>query len=286
MDTGLLALDLADEVRVARSEEPGVQLELSGSHISDDIPRDGRNLAARAAEVVLAHAVERGAVESNAGVRVHVVKNVPSGAGLGGGSADASAALVGTARALEVELAPGDSRSWLSALGSDCVFFVDAARTGFARCFDRGNRVVPLPLLDHTWSVALVAPRIHCRTADVYAALERSLSGGPESSSVREKLLSRPEVDVRDGLRNCLEAAALEAFPALLPWRNLLDENSARHYCLSGSGSTFFGLFRDVRDARVSLERVVRAATESGLDLRGHWLARPAGAGAVVVPGD
>jgi 4-diphosphocytidyl-2-C-methyl-D-erythritol kinase len=284
VDTGLLALDLADEVRVVRSEAPGVRVELSGPQLTDDVPADGTNLAARAAASVLERAVELGRVAPETGLRVHVEKNVPSGAGLGGGSADAAAALLATARLLEVEVEAERSREWLAALGSDCVFFLDAAETGLARCLGRGERVLPLACPDRGWTLALLSPDVACPTARVYAALGRSLSGAPVSSSVRETLLSRPEIEARNGIGNDLEGPALDAVPALRTWRGLLDENGARHYRLSGSGSTFFGLFRESREARGSLERLVRAAAECGFRPRGHWLAHPSGAGARLVP--
>lgn len=280
LDTGLLALELADRVRVAASERPGVALELAGDQLTQDVPADGRNLAARAAARVLDHARELGRPET--GLALAIEKNVPSGAGLGGGSSDAAAALLGAARVLRLDPGTERIRTWLAELGSDCAFFHDAAATGFARCIGRGERVQPLALPDRAWFAALVAPRVHCPTAEVYRALSSPLSGAPVSPSVRETLLSRTEREARLGLSNHLEAAALEAFPALVPWRHLLDASGAKHFLLSGSGSTFFGLYRDERDAREVLARVERAAADRRLPLRGLFLTRPRGRGATL----
>lgn len=290
VDTGILALDLADRLTVEVGDGPGVALELSGPMLSDDVPRDRSNLAVRAAELVLADARSAGQVERGTGLCLALEKRVPSRAGLGGGSSDAAAAMLGAAHALGFRLDPGLARTRLAALGSDCAFFLDAGATGFARCTGRGEHVVPLAVNDRAWTVALLAPDVACPTGAVYAALEssggRPLSARAQCSSVRESLLSRTEAEVRAGISNRLEAAALEAVPALRPWRDLLDENGAPHFTLSGSGSTFFGLFRDEAEARACLEELVRAARARRLAIRGTWSAHPSGTGAALAPAD
>lgn len=278
LDTGMVALDLFDEVVVWRTRTPGITLELLGPAVTSDVPADASNLAARAAARVLEHS------GCDGGLALRLTKRIPSGAGLGGGSSDAAAALIGAAASLAVDLPVAHARSWLAELGSDCVFFFDAAATGFAQCQGRGELVRPRKITDPDWTFALVAPAVHVPTRDVYAALERCLSASPGWSSVREELFSCPEDELRLGLRNRLEAAALDAVRALRPWRQLLDETDARHFVLSGSGSTFFGIYRDEGEARRRLRAVVDAAGKRGLELRGHWLARPAGAGARRAP--
>src|SRR4030095_2897871 len=88
VDTLLLALDLADELELVRTSAAGVRVELAGPFASADIPADGSNLAARAAQQVLDLAGGQG------GIALRLTKNIPSGSGLGGGSADAAAAWI------------------------------------------------------------------------------------------------------------------------------------------------------------------------------------------------
>ena len=282
LDTGMLALDLFDELEVRETASGRVELEVGGPAATPDIPSGATNLAVRAAELQLRHAVTTGAASAESGLAIRLVKNVPSGAGLGGGSSDAAAALVGAAAALGVEVDHDLARGWLASLGSDCVFFLDAAVTGFARCIGRGELVEAREIGDESWTFALFAPDLPVPTKAVYGALGTALSEGGAMPSVRESLLSCPESELRLGLRNHLEAAALEAVPALRPWRQLLDANNASHFLLSGSGSTFFGVYSDGTEARRALDDLVGAAKALDLAVRGHWLLRPAGRGAVV----
>ena len=284
LETLMVALDLADELELALCSNPGVHLELSGEFASDDIPSDERNLAVRASALVLADALERGLVPESTGINLRLVKKIPSQAGLGGGSSDAAAACLGTAILLGKGWQGEQLRAWLTGLGSDCVFFHDAAMTGFARCKGRGELVHSLEPIDPSWCFALLAPELRVPTGEVFGALTRVLSERAVLPSVPERLFFCPEAGARLGLFNRLEAAALSAIPALGAWRNLLDQNGAQHYLLSGSGSTYFGLYRNQEEARASLQGLVRAARQSDLEVRGTWVAKPLGGGTSQLP--
>ncbi len=280
LDTTMVALDLADELRLERSEEPGVQLSLSGPMASPDIPRDSSNLAVRAAEMVLDEAIRSRQSDGARGIRIELEKKIPSQAGLGGGSSDAAAACLGALQLLGEPWQAQQVRELLAGLGSDCVFFHDAATTGFARCKGRGELVETLDPIEASWSFALLAPALAVPTGEVFRALARALSAGVDGPSVPERLFSCTEAEARLGLFNRLEAAAQIAVPALSAWRDFLDQNDAQHFQLSGSGSTYFGMYRNQEDARASLDGLVHAAAESKLALRGTWVARPLGTGA------
>ena len=122
--TTMLALDLGDVVSASTPDVEGVEVSMGGALASPDIPTDATNLAVRGA------LLGREAAGSESGLSLSVVKNIPSRAGLGGGSADAAAA----ARAVVVELGAEDAclDGRLGALGSDCAFFQGARRTGAA----------------------------------------------------------------------------------------------------------------------------------------------------------
>ena len=284
LDTLMLTLDLADELHLQVTREPGLRLKLGGPAASEDIPDDSGNLAWRAAAWVLDDAIARGLLDPKCGLDIFLHKKIPSRAGMGGGSSNAAAACWGSAQLLGNHWSRAQLDTCLGRLGSDCTFFLKAVSTGFARCQGRGEIVRPLNPIDLDWHVCLLTPALHISTPEVFAACERVLSERMEAPSVRENLFSCPESEARLGLFNRLEAAALEAVPALGVWRDLLDDHDAKHFLLSGSGSTFFGLYRSREEAGTCLARLRQAAQERGLPLRGSWIAQPRGAGVSELP--
>ncbi len=279
--TTMLALELGDVVSVSLSGSDGVEATVRGELASPDIPTDGSNLAVRGAML------GRDAAGSVAGLTVQVIKNIPSRAGLGGGSSDAAAA----ARAAVVELGEKDSclEGRLGALGSDCAFFQAARRTGAALALGRGEEITPLEG-PRGWWVALLTPEVECSTPAVYGAL----AAGPaapapgwrvQAASAARELLGLSALEAREALANDLEPAACAAVPGLQPWFALLAAESAAHFRLAGSGSSFFGLFEDEPSARETLGRIEARAAAQGLGIRLSLVTRPAGSALTTVPG-
>lgn len=276
----LVALDLCDQVEVAATATSGVALTVRGPAATPDVPADERNLAWRAAHAVLERARAAGAVPRGTGLAVALEKRVPSQAGLGGGSSDAAAACVAAERALGIDLGREAALELLAALGSDCAFFRRASDSGVARCTGRGEIVEPLPAIDPGWSFALVTPDVTCATGAVYGALAAGLSNRAPVPSLRADVFALPLEPARAGLFNQLEDAALAVAPALAAWRALFARLDLAHFRLAGSGSSFFGIFRDSDTARGAVERVQGEVRRAGLALRLACVARPAGHGA------
>lgn len=287
LDTVMLALDWADELHVERAER--FALEVRGAAASADIPSDERNLVWRAAQSVWRAGGGVG------GLALALEKRVPSQAGLGGGSADAAAAALCAARLLGGPAALQLVQPALAALGSDCAFFA-AAPGGVARCRGRGEQVEPLAALPLALEVVIFAPAIACPTPAVYRALaapplDEALERPGPPPSPPPGLASACIDTLRASLANALEVAALEAFEELRRVRAWLDARGAEHFRLSGSGSTFFGLFEaPAPDALGSSEAAVvareleRAAARDALALRTVRVAR-AGPGARILTG-
>jgi 4-diphosphocytidyl-2-C-methyl-D-erythritol kinase len=247
--SSMIALALGDQLRAEVCEDAGVTLSLSGE-FSAGVPTDDSNLAVRAVSALL----ERS--EHSGGVSLALEKRVPAGAGLGGGSADAAAALV----AARVVLGLGEDaemdESILGALGSDTVFF-HAASTGHALCEGRGERVTERDEVGD-WSILLVTPAVHASTAAVFAAYE--LSGelrAQESAPDFSKMTVR---EARLELSNGLEASALALYPELSEWRKVLDSAGLSHAHLTGSGASFFALFEERGEAQEALKQLLSEA--------------------------
>lgn len=283
--TLLLALELGDGVAVRRGERPGVALRVVGPYASSDVPRDGENLAARAAAAALERLVELGALAPDeAGVEVELEKRVPSQAGLGGGSSDAAATLVAVEACFGRDLGDAWRRARLASFGSDCVFFENASTTGAALCKGRGEDVVALAAPSVEWTVALVTPSARCATAAVYGALGFPLSDPRALPTVPGALFAARPAEARAWLFNRLEGAALAMHPELAQWRGALDAAGAGHFRLAGSGASFFGLFDTRGEAESALEGIAVEARRWGLATRGSWVTRPARCGARLSP--
>lgn len=266
------AIDLEDEVEARHAD--GLVLEC------DDpaLPTDRRNLVLRAAEAL----AER-LGDPSRGARLTLRKRIPVGGGLGGGSANAAGALVALSRLWESPLRHDELAELAASLGADVPFFLVG---GTAYGWGRGERVRPLPALPPT-SILLGAPPFPISTAEVYAAhAERVGTAGrldpltPENPGVTVPASFLKLIEENDfgQVRNDLEPTVLEGWPELGRFRSALDGAGARAACVSGSGSTVFGVFEAKSDASRAAEALVERFPGWRL-----LLARTVGDGARVV---
>jgi 4-diphosphocytidyl-2-C-methyl-D-erythritol kinase len=208
------------------------------------VPSDGTNLAARAAELL------RGYAGVKHGVEIEIRKRIPVGGGLGGGSSNAAAVLMGLDRLWRLGLGPDGLHRLARRLGADVPYFLVG---GTALGLARGDEVYPLyrQLRAH---VVLVDPGIHVSTAKVFARMDAGLTPREKSNSIFY-FVSR-ELEGSGAYRflhNDLEEAALEEAPDLREQagriRAVLLREGASLAALSGSGSSYFGLFEKARPA-------------------------------------
>lgn len=276
LDLTFLALALADRLELESSAERAGTLTVEGPMASDDIPQDESNLARRATRGVLAIARLDGLAAAKDDFDLRLSKEIPSRAGLGGGSSDAAAAALGVCARTGLSAADPRVLAGLTELGSDPAFFLAARDTGHARGRGRGERIEVLPPLSTRLWIALLAPRRGARTESVYRGLgvlgtatsNRALSEDRTAAWSRATSIE----ELRGALCNDLQPAAIRAYPELARWRSCLDRQALAHFILAGSGSTFFGLYLDEKEAGVELATARQAASLEGLDLRGSWL--------------
>jgi 4-diphosphocytidyl-2-C-methyl-D-erythritol kinase len=280
--TWMLAVDLCDEIEAHRTATGAVRISTTGPQMSADIPDDRTNLAARAAELALAAARADGVADATTGVDLALVKNIPSQSGLGGASSDAAAAWLATSAALGFEPRAAATSENLARLGSDTVFFARAAETGAGTCTGRGEIVSAEPSPEN-WSIVLLTPAVPCPTSQVYAALGIHLRAPASLPTLRPEWSTLSALSSRELLENQLEPAALAAVPGLTAWRRLLDDEGCAHFRLTGSGSSFFGLYETDETARAALDGLERRARASALVPRLARIVHPARHGARLV---
>ena len=247
IETLYCAVDFCDEIELQRTER-GVSVEVVGPAVGPD----EENLAYRAAKALLD---ARGAPT---GVHVRLTKNIPVGAGLGGGSSDAGATL----RALNVLLGEPFSADELlqiaGQLGADVPFFTCGA--GAALGWGRGERLLPIPGA-RVWPVLLALPSLHVSTAKAYEYL--SVPEFVTPTSLALDTLGQPETMAALAV-NDFEASVFERHPELGKLREALHEAGALTARLSGSGAALFGLFDDRKGA----DRARASLSASWADVR------------------
>jgi 4-diphosphocytidyl-2-C-methyl-D-erythritol kinase len=241
--TVLAALALGDSLELepaaaTRVEAPG----LAG----------GDSLATRALGLLAARTGHR------AGWRVHIDKHVPVGAGLGGGSADAAAALRLANATLPEPLALSDLTALAAEVGSDVPFFVSGHETALAR--GRGELLEPCPVRAPAW-VVVAWPGVALGTAEVYARYRPSAGARERVAALAAEPFATEDVEQLAALiENDLGAPAAELCPPVPALRARLLASGALAAAMSGSGSAVFGVFAGEDGARAASERLSGSA--------------------------
>jgi 4-diphosphocytidyl-2-C-methyl-D-erythritol kinase len=185
-------------------------------------------------------------------VVVRLEKAIPLQAGLGGGSADAAAALVGLAAAWRVPLRPAQMIDVAATLGADVPFFLAG---GTALGLGRGDEIYPLADMPRHWIVLLV-PAFGVSTTEAYGwwDAERELARGP---IVREpQHVPGPWPSRSAQLINDLEILIARHHPEIDQMKAALRRAGAVAAAMSGSGSAVFGLFQKGRDALAAVAKL------------------------------
>jgi 4-diphosphocytidyl-2-C-methyl-D-erythritol kinase len=168
-------------------------------------------------------------------VRLHLHKAVPSGAGLGGGSADAAFTLRLLNTKFNLGLTDRSLEEMATTLGSDCAFFI---RNSPAFATGRGEILEPVPLSLDGYGIAIVNPGIHVPTPWAFSQVTPDAT----RTSVRE-LIAGPVSEWKDLLINDFEKPLFDVYPAIAAVKENLYAAGATYAAMTGSGSTVFGLF-------------------------------------------
>lgn len=272
LDTVMLALSLCDDITFRPDQSGEFHLEVTFEDgeplIATDpawiVPTDGKNLVIRAMEMLR----NRLGRQPNLGGKIQLHKRIPSMAGLGGGSADAAAALLLSLLAHQLTPEVLDE-AWemmlecAGTLGSDINFFLEGANGDdywLARCKGRGERVEPLAgrLLD--WSFVVVHPPVGCGTADVFSKVRVVADETRSPERLITSLRCNDAEQTGKELYNALEYPAEQVTDWISRAGRWIDRYDQFGQAMSGSGSARFCLCRSWEQA----ERVVRELKSQG----------------------
>lgn len=236
LDTLFQAIALHDVLDLAPASGPGVELVVEGA----DVGPVRENLVWRAATALLA-ATGR----ERTGVRIELLKRIPAGAGLGGGSSDAAATLRGLVHLLDLRVSDDTLRELAAELGSDVPFFIGPS--GLARGTGRGERIEALDPLPAR-ALVLGLPDVTCATAAMYGELarrraERAIPAAPAPPPPASWQ------DVFALARNDFELIAVDRHRVIAAALDALRARGLPLAMLSGSGSAVFAVAHDAAEA-------------------------------------
>jgi 4-diphosphocytidyl-2-C-methyl-D-erythritol kinase len=227
------------------AEGPPVESARSGARPSEvQIPEGEANLCWQAAALL----AERAGVKRGAAIVLE--KGIPARSGLGGGSSDAAATLLGLVRLWDLHLRPEELEAVAAEVGADVPFFL---RGGCCLARGMGERLTPCPELS-AWLV-LVAPERGVPTGQAYAALRRGATLGRRRAQSRpikrllEALKTGEITSVAAALHNDFEAAKIAGVEEALRAKAELLAAGCLGAGMSGSGSAVFGIARDLPHA-------------------------------------
>ena len=226
------AVSLFDRITFSRSEKSGVTVAVTSGF---SVPTDRTNLMARAYQLL----AEQLTVES--GLEIKIEKNIPIGAGLGGGSSDAAACLTACNLLLDLHLSNVELSSFGLRIGSDIPFFFSG---GQAQVTGRGDLITKTSYPVDYWMV-LVTPDFHISTAQSYAALRIGLTPSRSPLNLRGCRTSDELIEFLRHSGNDFEKNHLVIYPELGRIKEKLLTNGALLARMSGSGSTIFGIYSE-----------------------------------------
>ncbi|MHC4847566.1 MAG: 4-(cytidine 5'-diphospho)-2-C-methyl-D-erythritol kinase [Planctomycetota bacterium] len=221
LDSVFSAVDLHDTVEIEKSSK--IILEVEGS----DVPADESNLAWRAARAL------------GLGARIVLRKRIPAGAGLGGGSSDAAAVLLGLHELYERPVQMPALTRIARDLGADVPLFLHG---GLARCRGVGERVEPLKSPGPR-QFLLVCPAIHSATKGIFQALEAGLPENPRAATIFLERYLGTVPGAEAPYFNRLQAVAERVTPLLRMIREDAESRFGKRFTLTGSGSSYFAEF-------------------------------------------
>ncbi|MBR2453208.1 MAG: 4-(cytidine 5'-diphospho)-2-C-methyl-D-erythritol kinase [Clostridia bacterium] len=247
-------IKLFDILKISVCDSPTSIIQFSCDN--KNLPADDNNLVVKAAKLFF----EKVNIPTSA--RIHLCKNIPSGAGLGGGSSDAAGTLSALNTLFENPLDETQLKALAKFLGADVPFFLHG---GCMLAEGIGEILTPLTPLENAF-VVVAKPKISISTAYVYKNL--ILDESINHPDIRASIAALQNGDI-DALAktagNVLETVAEKMHPEIKDYKNKMLTLGAAYSLMSGSGSSVFGIFKDKFSAEKALSEFKKITKETYL---------------------
>ena len=225
LETIFYPVPLYDEITITSATEDGIDL---AGHKLDGDPND--NLVLKVVRLL------RGNNLQVPPVHISLKKNIPSGAGLGGGSSDAATVMKELNKHLALGLSSEKMEQMIARLGADCPFFIQC-KPVYAEGIGDKFSTVKIDLAG--WHLVLVKPDDYVSTKEAYSLIKPT----PSKYALTEEV-KKPVEQWKETVTNDFEKSVFPNHPTIEEIRKKLYQLGASYACMSGSGSTVFGLFR------------------------------------------
>lgn len=244
LETLMASISLFDHLSLANTEDQGIDFTCrwadgyGNKADDDDVPLGSENLVVRAIEAL------RSASQQRHGLKIRLVKRIPTAAGLGGGSSDAAAALVGANLLWNLNWSTDRLSEIATSLGSDVPYFLWGTS---AVCRGRGERIEPIAT-HRRQHLVVIRPPEGLSTPAVYQQVQLS----PAPNRIHPMLACWQDRRGRDFSRhmfNRLQPAAERVSPWIGRLQREFDRLDVLGHQMSGSGSSYFGLCHSARHA-------------------------------------
>jgi 4-diphosphocytidyl-2-C-methyl-D-erythritol kinase len=170
-------------------------------------------------------------------VKMHLHKIIPVGAGLGGGSSDATHTISLLNKIFKLNISERSQEEFVSELGSDCAFFIKN-KPVFAS--GKGDIFETIKLKPRNLFCVIVKPRIHISTSEAYSWIK------PQKRNLSLKeTIQLPLSEWKNNIENDFEKVVIEKFPVIKNIKNRLYKLGAEYASMTGSGSAVYGLFTE-----------------------------------------
>lgn len=235
ISTIMRTVDIFDTVEISLTDE-GIELSTS----LDFLPTDEKNIAYRAAQAIFSETgIQKGA-------KIHITKNIPCGAGMGGGSADGAAVLVLLNKLLGSPVRTKRLLEIGAKIGADVPFCI---MCGTYLAEGIGEVLSEVPAKGNI-PVVVVKPEVSISTPLMYKKLdEREILKRPDTKGMIKVLEKGNTEKIAELLYNVMEEAAIEEHPIISEIKESLIKKGAINAIMTGSGSAVFGIFKTTEEA-------------------------------------
>lgn len=169
------------------------------------------------------------------GVKIHLHKSIPIGAGLGGGSSDAAHTLIALNDMFNINLTKDQLMNFAKELGSDCAFFIE---NNPVYAFQKGDEFEAIDIDLSSYEIKIEYPEIHVGTPEAYSGV---IPDFPKENL--KELVKQPIEEWKSSIKNDFEKSIFSQYPSIKELKHKMYADGAVFASMTGSGSAVFGIF-------------------------------------------